>query len=125
RVARGAPRRLRHHRHGVIPRNSECPRESIPGAFAIVRLATASKLASLSAQSRVVLATPRRRAQSPRGSEQARFPLGSIARELAMGGAVWARGIGAEAFDLVLLVRLEVALEPVPVRRVLRRSLVR
>ena len=45
-------------------------------------------------------------------------------RELAVRGAVRLRGIGAEALDLVRLVRLEVALEPVPVRRVLLGALV-
>src|SRR3712207_7926066 len=44
--------------------------------------------------------------------------------ELAVGGPVRVRRIRAEPLDLVLLVRLEVALEPVPVRRVLVRALV-
>jgi hypothetical protein len=39
---------------------------------------------------------------------------GSAAGELAVGGAVGARCFGAEAGDLVLLVGLEVALEPEP-----------
>src|SRR4051794_13928599 len=49
---------------------------------------------------------------------------GSVARELAVGRAVGLGRVRAEAGDLVLLVRLEVALEPVPVGRVLLRALV-
>src|SRR6201999_2148425 len=41
------------------------------------------------------------------------------AGELAVGDAVRAGGLGAEALDLVLLVGLEVALEPEPVRAAL------
>src|ERR1700752_1613169 len=41
------------------------------------------------------------------------------AGELAVGDAVRAGGLGAEALDLVLLVCLEVALEPEPVRAAL------
>src|SRR5690606_20015873 len=43
----------------------------------------------------------------------------SVARELAVHRAVRLRRLGAEAVDLVLLVRVEVALEPVPPGRVL------
>jgi pimeloyl-ACP methyl ester carboxylesterase len=42
-----------------------------------------------------------------------------VAAELAVGDAVRAGGLGAEALDLVLLVGLEVALEPEPVRAAL------
>src|SRR6478752_1735427 len=38
----------------------------------------------------------------------------SVTRELAVGGAMRLGRLGSEALDLVLLVRLEVALEPVP-----------
>src|SRR5215218_4590397 len=49
---------------------------------------------------------------------------GSAAGELAVGGAVRTRRLRAEPLDLVLLVRLEVALEPVPARGVLVGALV-
>src|SRR5699024_2422010 len=49
----------------------------------------------------------------------------SVARELAVRHAVRTRRVSAETLDLVLLVGLEVALEPVPVRGVLLRALVR
>src|SRR4029077_6804162 len=42
-----------------------------------------------------------------------------VAAEPAVGDAVRAGGLGAEAFDLVLLVGLEVALVPEPVRAAL------
>ena len=48
----------------------------------------------------------------------------SVAGELAVRHPVRARGVRTEARDLVLLVRLEVALEPVPVRRILVGALV-
>src|SRR5690606_32000945 len=47
-----------------------------------------------------------------------------VSRELAIGAAVRLGGIGTEALDLVGLVSLEVALEPVPLRRVLLGALV-
>src|SRR5690606_18351615 len=51
-------------------------------------------------------------------------PRVSVPRELAVGDPVRAGGVGAEPLDLVLLVGSEVALEPVPARRVLRGALV-
>src|SRR5690349_11331241 len=42
----------------------------------------------------------------------------SVTGELAVGHPVRPRGVGTQPVDLVLLVRLEVALEPEPLRRV-------
>src|SRR5690606_20643232 len=48
----------------------------------------------------------------------------SVPRELPVRRLGRVRGVGTEALDLVLLVRLEVALEPIPVGRVLVGALV-
>src|SRR4051812_2166061 len=48
---------------------------------------------------------------------------GSVPSQLAVGDPVRPRGLGAETAELVLLVALEVALEPVPLGRVLVRAL--
>src|SRR5437667_8490160 len=45
-----------------------------------------------------------------------------VASQLAVGHPVRTGGLGAEPLDLVLLVRLEVALEPVPLPWVLNSS---
>src|SRR5919198_4409188 len=50
---------------------------------------------------------------------------GSVSGQPAVGDPVRPGRVGAEPVDLVLLVRLEVALEPVPLRRVLRVALPR
>src|SRR5688500_12081506 len=53
----------------------------------------------------------------PNGCRERRAPPAaarSVAAELAVGGAVRAGGLDAEPLDLVLLVVLEVALEPEP-----------
>src|SRR6476469_3889437 len=51
-------------------------------------------------------------------------PVRSVARQLAVGDTVRTGGLGTQALDLVGLVGLEVALEPVPVGRVLLGALV-
>src|SRR5829696_7836557 len=48
----------------------------------------------------------------------------SVAGQLAVGDSVWAGCLDAQALDLVLLVRGEVALEPVPLGGVLLVTLV-
>src|SRR5918994_3744349 len=59
-----------------------------------------------------------------RGRAGAPAARSSVTRELAVRRAVRLRRVGAEALDLVLLVGLEVTLEPVPVVGVLFGALV-
>src|SRR5690606_15792837 len=62
---------------------------------------------------------------SPAGRSQLQLCHGSsVASELAVDGAVGLGRVGAQALDLVLLVGVEVALEPVPVGGVLLGALV-
>src|SRR5215203_3011159 len=64
-------------------------------------------------------------AHTPSAGSAPRTAAASVAGQLAVGDAVGTGGLDAEALDLVLLVRGEVALEPVPLRRVLLVTLVR